>query len=49
MQKNWIGKNFGALINFKVKEIDEVIEVYSTRPDALFGASFVLYHQNTNW
>ncbi len=41
MQKNWIGKSFGALINFKVKEIDEVIEVYSTRPDTLFGASFI--------
>ena len=41
MQKNWIGKSFGAYINFQIKEIDEYLTVFSTRPDTLFGASFI--------
>ena len=41
MQKNWIGKSFGAYIDFHVKDIDDKITVYSTRPDTLFGASFI--------
>ena len=44
MQKNWIGKSFGCEIKFKVsspkKEIDE-IKCFSTRPDTLFGLSFL--------
>ena len=41
MQKNWIGKSVGAIIKFDVKETDKVIEVFSTRPDTLYGASFI--------
>ena len=41
MQKNWIGKSFGAYIDFHIKEINDKITVFSTRPDTLFGASFI--------
>ncbi len=41
MQHNWIGKSYGANINFKVEGIKDPITVYSTRPDTLFGASFI--------
>ena len=41
MQKNWIGKSEGALVNFKIVDNDEKITVYTTRPDTLYGASFV--------
>ena len=41
MQKNWIGKSFGAYIDFHIKDIDSKITVFSTRPDTLFGASFI--------
>ena len=43
MQKNWIGKSFGCEVKFKIensKEISE-IECYTTRPDTLFGMSFL--------
>ena len=43
MQKNWIGKSYGCEIKFKIKsdrEIDE-IKCYTTRPDTLFGMSFL--------
>ena len=43
MQKNWIGKSFGCEINFKTdkKMIKEKIKVFTTRPDTIFGASFI--------
>ncbi|MCL4149813.1 UNVERIFIED_CONTAM: hypothetical protein GTU68_001097 [Idotea baltica] len=41
MQENWIGKSYGAKVKFKIKGTDEFIEVFTTRPDTLFGASFV--------
>lgn len=41
MQKNWIGKSEGALVNFKIADSNETIEVYTTRPDTLYGASFI--------
>lgn len=41
MQRNWIGKSEGAVIKFKVDNSDQEIEVYSTCPETLFGASFV--------
>ncbi|MCD6129620.1 MAG: leucine--tRNA ligase [Deltaproteobacteria bacterium] len=40
-QKNWIGKSIGARVKFKVSEKDEVLEVFTTRPDTLFGATFM--------
>lgn len=41
MQQNWIGKSEGARFSFALKNRADKIEVYSTRPDTLFGASFV--------
>lgn len=41
MQENWIGKSEGALVNFKIVDKNENIQVYTTRPDTLFGASFI--------
>ena len=41
MQENWIGKSKGALINFERLDNSEKIQVYTTRPDTLFGASFI--------
>lgn len=42
MQKNWIGKSEGAYINFKVSGHDEFIKVYTTRPDTIFGVTFMV-------
>jgi leucyl-tRNA synthetase len=41
MQENWIGKSFGCDIFFKVKGTDDVITVFTTRPDTIFGATYV--------
>jgi len=41
MQKNWIGKSTGAEIQFQVKENDQLINIYTTRPDTIYGASFI--------
>ena len=43
MQKNWIGKSFGCEINFQInkKNVEEKIKVFTTRPDTIFGASFI--------
>lgn len=40
-QRNWIGKSVGAMISFKVKEHDANIEVFTTRPDTIFGVTFM--------
>lgn len=40
MQENWIGKSHGAYLYFPVKDRDETLEVFTTRADTLFGASF---------
>lgn len=41
-QINWIGKSIGAHVDFKIKEIDEKITVFTTRCDTLFGATFIV-------
>ena len=43
MQKNWIGKSFGCEINFKIKDNQDIKEIkcYTTRPDTLYGMSFI--------
>lgn len=41
MQQNWIGKSYGAEIDFEVVGVDEKIKVFTTRPDTLFGATFM--------
>ncbi|MDR6763014.1 leucyl-tRNA synthetase [Flavobacterium sp. 2755] len=40
-QRNWIGKSVGALVTFNLKNHDEVIEVFTTRPDTIFGVTFM--------
>ena len=41
MQRYWIGKSVGASVNFKVKDHNDFIRVFTTRPDTIFGASFM--------
>ncbi len=41
MQKNWIGKSFGCEIDFQVENSDEKINIFTTRPDTIFGATFI--------
>ena len=41
-QKNWIGKSEGAFVNFSIKENDEKLRVYTTRPDTLYGVTFMV-------
>lgn len=40
-QRNWIGKSEGALVKFAIKDSDKQIEVFTTRPDTIFGVSFM--------
>lgn len=40
-QRNWIGKSVGALVNFRVKNSDAEIDVFTTRPDTIFGVTFM--------
>lgn len=42
MQKNWIGKSYGANVTFKVEGMDKEITVYTTRPDTIFGSTFMV-------
>jgi leucyl-tRNA synthetase len=42
MQKNWIGKSQGAEVEFTLEGRDEIITVFTTRPDTLFGATFLV-------
>ncbi len=41
-QINWIGKSKGAFVDFAVKDIDEKLTIYTTRPDTLFGVTFMV-------
>ncbi|MDD7470112.1 MAG: leucine--tRNA ligase [Oscillospiraceae bacterium] len=41
-QVNWIGKSTGAFVNFKVDGTDEMLRIYTTRPDTLFGVTFMV-------
>jgi len=42
MQKNWIGKSRGAKVVFNIEDSDSKIEVFTTRPDTLFGATYLV-------
>ncbi|HEY4569917.1 MAG TPA: leucine--tRNA ligase [Kribbella sp.] len=42
MQRNWIGRSEGAFANFQVEGREEPIKVFTTRPDTLFGATFMV-------
>jgi len=42
MQRNWIGRSKGAEVDFKVADSDEIIKIFTTRPDTLCGATFMV-------
>lgn len=42
MQKNWIGKSIGAEVGFKFEGLDKTLNVFTTRPDTLFGATYMV-------
>ena len=42
MQRNWIGRSIGAEINFPIQDKDEFISVFTTRPDTIFGATYMV-------
>ena len=42
MQKNWIGRSEGAEVQFKIDGSDETLTVYTTRPDTIFGVSYMV-------
>lgn len=41
-QQNWIGKSTGAFVDFSIKECDEKLRIYTTRPDTLYGVTFMV-------
>ena len=41
-QQNWIGKSTGAFVDFKIKEFNEKLRIYTTRPDTLYGVTFMV-------
>jgi leucyl-tRNA synthetase len=42
MQRNWIGRSTGAEVDFRIEGLDEKLRVFTTRPDTLFGASYMV-------
>ena len=42
MQSDWIGRSYGAEVDFKIEDREETITVYTTRPDTLYGATFMV-------
>ena len=42
-QRNWIGKSVGATVDFKLKDSDKLISVFTTRPDTIFGVTFMTF------
>lgn len=42
MQRNWIGKSKGAEVDFKMEGLNDTLKVYTTRPDTLFGATYMV-------
>lgn len=48
-QRNWIGKSAGARVRFEVENSDKVIEVFTTRPDTIFGVTFLTLAPEHEW
>ena len=42
LQKNWIGRSEGVELGFNIENSDDLINVYTTRPDTLFGATYMV-------
>ena len=49
VQRNWIGRSEGADIFFPVKGTNLSLEIYTTRPDTIFGSTFMVLHRNILW
>ena len=43
MQRNWIGRSQGTLVNFRIKDSDELLPIFTTRPDTLYGVTFMVF------
>ncbi|MBQ7846798.1 MAG: class I tRNA ligase family protein, partial [Clostridia bacterium] len=41
-QENWIGRSYGAFVNFKIKDLEETLRIYTTRCDTLYGVTFMV-------
>jgi leucyl-tRNA synthetase len=46
MQRNWIGKSTGAEINFSITGNDKKLNIFTTRPDTIYGATFIALSVN---
>jgi len=49
MQTNWIGKSYGANIRFSIQNSPQHLEVYTTRPDTIFGVDFMVVAPEMDW
>ncbi len=49
MQRNWIGKSTGATVYFEIKDSDQKIEVFTTRPDTIFGVTYMVLAPDHEW
>jgi leucyl-tRNA synthetase len=49
VQRNWIGRSEGAEINFKIKDTDIHLNIFTTRPDTIFGVSFMVLAPESEW
>ncbi len=49
IQRNWIGRSEGATVHFSIKDRKEKLEIFTTRPDTLFGVSFMVLAPEHEW
>ncbi|MHA2121956.1 MAG: leucine--tRNA ligase, partial [Promethearchaeota archaeon] len=49
MQRNWIGKSIGTIIKFPIVGEDRTIDIFTTRPDTLFGVTFMVFAPEHPW
>jgi leucyl-tRNA synthetase len=49
MQRNWIGKSIGTIIKFPIVGEDRTIDIFTTRPDTLYGATFMVFAPEHPW
>lgn len=47
-QKNWIGRSYGAEIDFKIKNHERILKIFTTRPDTIFGATYMVIAPENN-